>query len=169
MSTTRPGTRVDASTKAVGRSAAWAAAATSMAAPVERMERSEIRGQPRRQSRLPTRIALRSMRATAATILPADTRDVGAAGDELVLEALEPAIEMVDAVDHGLALGGERRDHERHRGAQVGRHHGRAAQPGDAIDGRGLAVEMDLCAESHQLLHVHEAVLEDCLGDARGA
>src|SRR5215472_15056281 len=46
---------------------------------------------------------------------PADARDVGAAGDELVLEALEPAVEVIDAVDHGLALGGERRDDERPR------------------------------------------------------
>ena len=39
----------------------------------------------------------------------------------------------------------------------------------DALDGRGLAVELDAGAEPRQLLHVHEAVLEDRLGDARGA
>src|ERR1700692_542633 len=58
----------------------------------------------------------------------ADPLDRGAAGRQLFLEPLEAAVEMVDAVDHGLAFGGQPRDHERHRGAQIGRHHRRAAQ-----------------------------------------
>ena len=35
--------------------------------------------------------------------------DRGAAAGELVLEPLEAAVEVIDAVDHGLALGRERR------------------------------------------------------------
>jgi hypothetical protein len=48
---------------------------------------------------------------------------------------------------------------------QVGRHHGRAGQAGDAVDDRGVAVDLDAGAEPHQLVDVHEAVLEDRLGD----
>jgi hypothetical protein len=81
----------------------------------------------------------------------ADALDSGAAGRELVLEPLEAAVEMVDAVDHGLALGGKRSDHQRHRGAQVGRHHGSALEAVDAFDGRGLPFEMNAGAEPRQL------------------
>ena len=76
---------------------------------------------------------------------------------------------MIDAVDHGLAFGGERGDHQRHRGAQIGRHHRRAVEALDAFDGRGLTIEMDVGAEPRQFLHVHETVLEDGLGDVRGS
>src|SRR5215471_12833946 len=73
---------------------------------------------------------------------PADALDLGAAGGELVLQPLEAAVEVIDAVDHGVAVGRQRGDHQRHRGAQVGRHHRRALEPRDALDGRGLAFEM---------------------------
>src|SRR5690349_23100028 len=36
------------------------------------------------------------------------------------------AVEVIDAVDDGFAFGRERGDHQRHRGAQIGRHHRRA-------------------------------------------
>ena len=45
-----------------------------------------------------------SMRTSAGEPL-----DVGAAAGELFLEPLEAAIEMIDAVDHGLAVGHEAR------------------------------------------------------------
>src|SRR3984893_14564579 len=48
--------------------------------------------------------------------LSADALDGGAAGRQFVLEPLEAAVEMVDAIDHGLALGGKPRDHPRQRG-----------------------------------------------------
>ena len=54
-------------------------------------------------------------------------------------------------------------------GAQVGRHHRRALQPLDALHHRGVALESDVGAQALQLEHVHEAVLEDGLGDQRGA
>ncbi len=60
----------------------------------------------------------------------------------------------------------ERRDHEPRGRAQVGRHHGRARQPRHALDDRRVAFDLDRRAEAAQFLHVHEAVLEDRLGDA---
>ena len=67
------------------------------------------------------------------------------------------------------AFGGERGDHQRNRGAQIGRHHRRALELGDAFDDGAVAFEPDMGAEPRQLLHVHEAVLENRLGDPRGA
>src|SRR3954453_4649766 len=90
--------------------------------------------------------------------LVADALDRRAAGRQLFFQPLKAAVEMIDAVDHGLAFGGKPRDDQGYRGAQVGRHHGRAPQHGGAVDGRGFAVERDFCTEPRQLLHVHEAV-----------
>src|ERR1700739_1627651 len=112
---------------------------------------------------------MHSLPASGGGVPPADALDLGAAAAELVLEALEAAVEVIDAVDHGLAFGRERGDDERDRRAQVGRHHGRALEALEPLDGRGLAVEMDAGTEPRQLLHVHEAVFEDGLGDARGS
>src|SRR5579863_8253791 len=96
-----------------------------------------------------------------AARLSRDPLDGGAAAAELFLDALETAIEMIDAVDDGLALGGERGDHQRHRGAQIGRHHRRAREALHALDRRLFAVERNTRAEPRQFLHVHESVFED--------
>src|ERR1700685_1004575 len=70
-----------------------------------------------------------------------------AAAAELVFQPLETAIEVIDAVDDGFAFGGERGDDERHRGAQIGRHHRRALERLDDFDGRGFTIEMDARAK----------------------
>ena len=49
--------------------------------------------------------------------------DVGAAVGELVLEPLVAAVEVIDAMQDRVSLGGEPGDGERHRSPQVGRHH----------------------------------------------
>src|SRR5712672_3219446 len=95
----------------------------------------------------------------------ADALDGSAAGRQFLFEPLKAAVEMIDPVDHGLAFGGEPGNHQRHRRAQIGRHHRRAAQSGDAVDGRGFAVETYPRAEAGQFLHMHEAVFENRLGD----
>src|ERR1700729_135741 len=51
-------------------------------------------------------------RGEGKTQLARQPFDLGAAAAELFLEALKAAIEMIDAVDQGLALGGERGDDE---------------------------------------------------------
>ena len=66
----------------------------------------------------------------------------------------------------GLALGDQAGDHQAGRGAQVGRHHGRArAAASTPLHDRGVALDLDVRAQAQQLVHVHEAVLEDRLGD----
>ena len=96
-----------------------------------------------------------------------DPLDVGPAGGELLLEPLVAAVEMIDAVQGRLALGGEAGDGERHRGAQVGRHDVGAAQPRHAAHQGRLVMDGDVGAHAHQLGHMHEAALEDRLGDHR--
>ena len=44
--------------------------------------------------------------------------DMGAALAELLLDALEAAVEVIDPADHGFALGGKPGDDQRHRSAQ---------------------------------------------------
>ena len=61
------------------------------------------------------------------------------------------------------------RHDERDGSAQIGRHDRGAGEALDAFDGGGIAVELDVGAEPRQFLHVHEAVLEDCLADHAGA
>jgi hypothetical protein len=76
---------------------------------------------------------------------------------------------MVDAVDRRRAVGDEPGDHEARGRAKVGRHHVRAGEPRHAAHDRRRALDLDVGAEALQLLHVHHAVLEDRLGDHRGA
>src|SRR5690606_244073 len=96
-----------------------------------------------------------------------DALDFGSAVREFFLKPLETAVEVIDAVDGGLTFRGKARDDERDGCAKVGGHDGSALQPLHALHDRGLAVEGDVGTKAGELLHVHEAVLENRLGDAR--
>src|SRR5690606_5508131 len=72
-----------------------------------------------------------------------DAFDLGAAAAELVFQAFEAAIEMIDAVDHRLALGGQAGNDQRHRGAQVGGHDLGTLELGLAVDSGHLPVDAD--------------------------
>src|SRR5579863_3297109 len=63
--------------------------------------------------------------------------DACAAGSQLLLKPLIAAVEMVDAADYRLALGDKTGDDQRHRSAQVGRHHRCPCQPLYAANQRG--------------------------------
>ncbi|MNY40234.1 hypothetical protein D3C86_1749610 [compost metagenome] len=76
---------------------------------------------------------------------------------------------MVDAVDHGLARRHQAGNDQTRRGTQVGGHDGRTRQALHALDQRHLAVDLDLRAQAHQLVDMHEAVLEDGFGDLHRA
>src|SRR6516225_5736005 len=115
------------------------------------------------------RSPLQMRRNFKSTTLPAEALDRGAAGGELVLQPLEAAVEVIDAVDDGLALGRERGDHERDRSAQIRGHHRRALERAHTLAGGAFAIELDVRAKPHQLLYVHKTVLEDGLGDVRSS
>src|SRR6185312_2093879 len=89
--------------------------------------------------------------------------DMGAAVPELLLDALEASVEVIDAADHGFALGGKPGDDQRDRSAQVRSHDLRTSQSLDAGHHGRVALEIDAGAEPRKLLHMHEAVLEDGL------
>src|SRR3546814_6223939 len=59
-----------------------------------------------------------------------DAPDLRAQPRQLALDVLVAAVEVVDAVDDGLALGDQAGEDQRGRGAQVGRHHRGAAERG---------------------------------------
>src|SRR5690606_41524749 len=64
--------------------------------------------------------------------------DVGAAGSELILDPLVATIQVINAVQHRLAVRRQAGQHQRHRRAQVRRHDRGAGQPLDpAHQGRG--------------------------------
>ncbi len=90
----------------------------------------------------------------------ADTFNLRAAPRQFFFQSLEAAIQMINAVDHGFALGRQTGDHQRNRRAQVGCHDLCALQALDAFDGRGLAGKRNPCPETRQFLHMHEAVFK---------
>src|SRR5271154_7598931 len=115
----------------------------------------------------PSRSSATSLSACARSAigLAREARDVGAASAELLFQPLEAPVEMVDAIDDRLPLRDKAGDDKRNRSAQIGRHHRRAAQALDAADHGRVALELDVCAETGKLLHVHKTVLENGLLD----
>src|SRR5262249_32319611 len=80
---------------------------------------------------------------------------------ELLLDAFIAAVEMVDAVDAGLAVGDQTGDHQARGGTQVRRHDIRALKPRHAVDDRSVAGDLDIGAQTLHFERVHEAVLEN--------
>src|SRR5579871_5234155 len=70
--------------------------------------------------------------------------DHRAATAQLDVELLIAAVEVVDAIDDGLAFGGKRRQHQTHRSAQIRRHHLRALQLDASAHHGGRALQRDI-------------------------
>ena len=68
---------------------------------------------------------------------------------------------MVDAVDQCLPFGDQTGDNQRGRGAQIGGHDGRPFQPLDAAHDGVVAFDLNIGAQAHQFVDVHETVFED--------
>src|SRR5579859_8072100 len=94
-------------------------------------------------------------RSLSGSGIPSSIRDqaldIGTAGSKLLLKMLVAAVKMIDAVHHGLALGGQTRQDQRHRGAQVSGHDRRGGQFGHAAYHGGGAVDIDVGAHPAQL------------------
>ena len=71
---------------------------------------------------------------------------------------------MVDAVHHRFAVGHQARNDQAGRGAQVGGHHRGARQAWHALDHGHLAIDLNLGAQAHQFVDVHEAVFKNRFG-----
>src|ERR1700694_2460922 len=76
---------------------------------------------------------------------------------ELFLERLVAAVEVIDAIDDGLALGHQRGNDQARRRAQIRRHDGSALQPLDAFHDRGVALDRDVGAQPLQLQGMHRS------------
>src|SRR4051812_20122252 len=80
--------------------------------------------------------------------------DVGAESRELFLNALEAAVEMIDAIDDRFTLRRQARDDQADRSPKIGRHDRRAVELFDAAHDRGLVVDRDVGAHAHEFGHV---------------
>src|SRR4051794_12084499 len=60
-----------------------------------------------------------------------------------LLDALVAAVDLMDVVDHALALRAERREQQRHAGADVGTGDLRSLQPRTADDDRAMRIAED--------------------------
>src|SRR6185295_17794789 len=83
----------------------------------------------------------RSVKGAHSTTTLFDPLDARAEGPQLGLEGFVAAIEVVDAVDDGLAVSHQAGDDETRRSAQVGGHHGRALQLRHAAHDRAVALD----------------------------
>src|ERR1035441_6065736 len=99
----------------------------------------------------------------------AHASDLGAYGAEFFFEVLVAAVEVVDAVEDGLAVGDQGGEHERCGGAQVRAHDCGGLEWSASTDGGSAALHGDVRAHAVEFLHVHEAVLEDVFSDGGGA
>src|SRR3546814_5003542 len=85
--------------------------------------------------------------ASARSVDPADPRPQAR---QLRLDVLVAAVQVVDAVDGGLARCHQPRQHQRRRCAQVGRHHRRAAERFHPAHDRGVPLDADVRAQAQQ-------------------
>src|SRR5258708_18685050 len=83
----------------------------------------------------------------------ADSLDARAERAELGLERLVAAVEVIDAIDHRLAVGHQPRDHQPGRSTQIGGHDGCPLQALDAAHHRRTSLVRDLVPLR---LHVHD-------------
>src|SRR5438552_16350351 len=81
--------------------------------------------------------------------------DLGAEMPEFLIDALVAAVNVVDTVDFGFAIGCKTSKHEASTRAQITRHHGRAAQPLHAFDNGAVAFERNVGAEPRHFADVH--------------
>src|SRR5690606_37132165 len=107
--------------------------------------------------------------ATMTVLLAWYAADFRAERLQFFFDALVTTVDVVDAIDQGVAFGDQRRDHQAGRSPQVGRHDWRALEFLGAGNDGGVAFNLDLRAHAVQFVHVHEAVFEDGLDHGTGA
>src|SRR5271157_412525 len=99
----------------------------------------------------------------------ADAADLGADSLQLFLDVLVTAVDVVDAVNDGFAVGDQSGEHERRRGAQIAGQHGSGAERSLAANHGAASFNLDVGAHAHQFQGVHEAVFENVLRNDRRA
>src|SRR5258705_9654960 len=97
-----------------------------------------------------------------------DAGDVGAYALQLFYYAFVAAIDVVDAVDDGFAVGDQGGEDQAGAGAEVGGLHGGAGELGGAADYGAAAVDGDVGAHADHFAGVEVAILKDSFGDDGG-
>src|SRR5438132_9319608 len=72
--------------------------------------------------------------------------DVRAEFAQFFIEMFVAAVDVIDATHLGNSVCFQSRKHQRGRGAQIARHHWSAKEMIDALDHRGRAFKIDMCA-----------------------
>src|SRR5262245_13998263 len=98
-----------------------------------------------------------------------DSRDIGAKSAEFFDDAFVAAVDVVDALDRGLAGSDEGRQDEAGAGAQVGSLDRSAGKMRGATDDRVMTIDRDVGAHAFHFQGVKEAVFENRLGNFASA
>src|ERR1019366_9518752 len=99
----------------------------------------------------------------------AHAADFGAHSFQFFFDVLVAAVQVIDAVDDGLAVRDQGGEHERGGGAQVRGEDGGGAERSSAADDGAAAFDLDVRAHADQFLRVHKAVLKNVFRDDRRA
>src|SRR5260370_2207198 len=91
----------------------------------------------------------------------ADAPDLRANATNFFFSTLIAAINVVDAIENGFAIGDKSGNHQRSGGPQIGALDGGAAEWGLAAHDGAAAFDLDVRAHADEFLRVHEAVLKD--------
>src|SRR5579863_1708543 len=99
----------------------------------------------------------------------ADAFDLRADSLELLFNIFVAAVDVVDAVDDGFAVGDQGGEDERSRGAEIAGQDGGGAEGSLAADDGAATFDFYVGSHADQFLSVHETVFENIFGDDRRA
>src|SRR5512142_2742989 len=94
----------------------------------------------------------------------ADALHLSADRAQLFFNALVAAVDVVDAIDDGFAVGDEGGEDERGGGAEIAGEDGGAAKGCFAADDGATSFDFNVRAHANEFEDVHEAVLENIFG-----
>src|SRR5690606_13302889 len=96
------------------------------------------------------------------------TADAGTQQLQLLFNTLVTTVNVVHAVDNGVAVCHQAGDHKASRGPQVGRHDRSPGQMFDTLDDGSVTLKGNVCSHPDQFLQVHEAVFKYGFDDGSG-
>src|SRR5713101_1523103 len=95
-----------------------------------------------------------------------DPLDLGSHRPQPLIDPLVAPLDLADVVDHGMALGSQRREQHRHSSPDVRAVHHAAVQRRGPGDHRPVGIaQHNACAHADQLVHEEESRLEQLLED----
>ena len=98
-----------------------------------------------------------------------DAADFRSYPAQLFFDTFVAAIDVIDAINDGLAIGNKSSEYQRSRGTQIAGEYGGSGKRGLAANNRAASFDLDVRSHAHEFLRMHEAILENVFGDDRGA